>query len=296
MKTATKLLLGFAAALSMVLFACSKDEPTSPEEPNQPENPTDLDTQENPEQWGNERPHGFYFDINKVEFVLNDEGFLRFGNRGASSVYRDYVVIEKESESPSKNNRAKYGVINAPFASSPISIKGKRATPWNNVEQYVEMFSTVGIRPDSKFSADFRELIGLPVGDVKSLGFFVWDHITRMDVISKNYFNKDIPAGASMRGTTGQLENPVGIAIMTISGNWAFNRIKTGQPVIGGPGPYTFLGLREYPERDYLCSDSEIWMLGYPEKAGDYPMTFIMELESGTVLKQDFKIRFVNEE
>lgn len=282
-KTATKLLLGFVAALSMVLFACSKDEPTPSTEP-----------QENPEQWGEESPHGFYFDVNSIELAINDEGFLRFKGKRPGS-YIDSVVIRPGFI---RGSRAKQESMSEVIAKSSFTVNGKRATPWNNIDQYVKMFSSIGIRPESRFSSDFPELSNLHVGDVKYFGLFVWNKLHKVDIISHKYFNVDIPAGGSMRGLESLEDLPEinrgGAMVTTVDGNSVFDRISKGVD-IHGRSYIMNLPLGEDNDYGFISSQCNILINAFPDKAGDYPMTIIMEFESGIVLTRNFKIRYVNE-
>lgn len=292
-----------AVVLAVCLVACSKnDEPeptptpdTEQEDPNTDQgdpntNQGDQDS-EPVENWEDEKPHGFYFDLDSIILPLNEEGFLRFKD---SRGYHDSIVIEKKYGYPSKD-RSKGGAYAGVANFSSLSLTGKRATPWTNVDKYIELWRSVQFRPNSKFS-NFPELADLPVRDISRHGMLTLETLVEMDIISHNYFNKDIPAGGSMRGVYHEddLHHPVGMLYGIVDNEYFLGVIRAG-----------YTSFEHSPERRYRYVEGELKLVipsmslmlqGYPEKAGDYPMTLRMKFANGKVLTRDFKIRFVNEE
>ncbi len=286
------------AVLVVCISACSKDD-----EPQPPANPT----QENPEPWGDEMPHGFYYDLDCIDLPLNKDGYLCFTEVSSTpsgnliTYTLDSIVMKKEWGYDKSTKR--YGLLYGPATGTDFWLKGKRATPFNNVDIYKQMCRTIGVRPDSKFN-DFPELADLPVRKVfSSYRFFQLDTLVSADIITHKYFNKDCPAGSSMRRNQDRdpQDRPTYMTLNGSSGSmfldwWrhAADAQSPWMPEMPGIPLGTYTGdRREYTS--CIMPNMSLLIVGYPEKAGDYPMTIYMEFASGKTLSRDFKIRFVDE-
>ncbi len=288
-----------AAVLAVCLTACSKDD-----EPQPPVNPA----QENQEQWGDEYPHGFYFDLDCIKLPLNEDGHLCFSELTPDGKHLAYTLdsIVMDKEAGYDRSSKKYGIVCGPASVSLLTLQGKRATPFNNVEVYKKMCRTIGVRPDSKFN-NFPELADLPVRKVYAgCTFFQLDTLVSVDIITHKYFNKDCPAGSSMRGSMHHgnfTDHPTYMSLSGASGSeffdWWRNEANVNaqtprRPVMPEFGLGTYTGeWRKY--MSCIMPNMDVTIVGYPEKAGDYPMTIYMEFASGKTLSRDFKIRFVDE-
>lgn len=307
------------AVLALCLVACGKDEPTLPMEPERPENPTDPGSTEdpkdsnqddpgnqgntdgNPEFWEDENPHGFFFDVDSLQLHLNQDGFLQFRGRNPSDL-NDEIVIDKRfhyyEDSNACKQDAKYygGYFRYPMHVSHMRVAGKRATPWNNVNRYKEMFTKVHIRPESQFS-NFPELADFPLGNVQAFGIFVWDTLVYAEVITHKYFNSKIPAESLMPGDDDGSDHPVYVSLGIVHGSEIFSIMQKGPWRPGGVGPEWIVPLGNITQHNTLPKSwIQLMIAGYPEKAGDYPMTLTLKFASGRVLTRDFKVRFVNKE
>lgn len=288
------------AVLAVCLTACSKnDEPepqpnpdTEQEDPNTTSGDQSTEQEEN---WGDEKPHGFYFDIDSIYIPLTEDGFLRVWDQYHKNLC-DAIVMENRYKRPSKDNRSKGGILYGTTGErASLRLIGKKANPWVNVDKYIEMCQTIHLRPDSKFS-DFPELEGLPLGNVQLFGLMTLETLVNVDVISHKYFCAEIPAGGSMRGPEDLSQDPYVVysLLECINGEYIFKEMQKGPYVVGGPGPYSMLRMGKCNTK-YIMSSMELWFMDYPDQAGDYPMTLRMEFASGKVLTKEFKIRFVDE-
>lgn len=99
-----------------------------------------------------------------------------------------------------------------------------------------------------------------------------------------------------MRGNydSEDLMHPVGMIYGILDNDFFLSVIRSGSTSFGhSPEKFYVLGRGEKKLVDPVI---DLLLQGYPEEAGDYPMTLRMEFANGTVLTKDFKIRFVNEQ
>lgn len=279
MKTLTKILLGFVAALSMVLFACSKDEPTQAQEPDTPVIPA------HPEKdWQGELPHGFIIDAKEFIIPTSERGFIEF-------TLFDGKVLERYDEIEINWDADPYR-----FGSPKLSpgyyhqdtdflIEGEMADPFENPEEYVNLCIQHKFRWKSRFS-ETEELKGYqsPVYG----GYVCTENLTSVNVITENYFDINHPAGSSMRLIEG-----VGMSIRVIPVNFVL--LSRGY---NWNGPGYPLGLGYTYEKKAGRNPLQKVMFtvcGFPEKAGEYPMILKVAMNGGEkTWEQRFTIKFVD--
>ncbi len=278
-------------AVALCMSACNKDD-NPPTPGNQ--------TQEIPDQWGDEKEHVFYYDIDGVEVDVDENGYMLFPKRvngvpNGESV--NYMVIEKKYGYPHK--APKEFAVHGHMACSGFSFKGKRATPWNNVDVYKQMCRTIGFRPESKYN-NFEELADLPVRKMK---YGPWhmtlETVVSMDIVTHKYFDKNHPAGSSMRTVEGSDPMlPVNMFFQVFSGKRYFSSLLKNDGNYDGEPAVHELGLGQCDSgiTTYIGAFGKIYLLGYPEQAGDYPMTLYVELADGKTFSFDFKVKFIDEE
>ncbi len=307
------MLWAMVAVLTVCLTACNNDEPEpQPDEPNTEQEDPDTgqgnqDTEQE-ENWEGEKPHGFYFDLDQISLPLNDEGLLCFSETSPDHKYITYTLdsIVMEKRFGYGSSTMKHGIVWGPCNVSKLTLKGKRATPFNNVEVYKQMCRTIGVRPQSKFN-DFPELTDLPVRKVYSgYTFFQLDTLVSTDIITHKYFNKDCPAGSSMYGSLrydNYHDHPTYMSLAGASGSMFFDWWRSEynvdaeypwRPAVPDFGLGTYTG-KQLEYMRCIMPTIDVVIVGYPDEAGDYPMTIYMEFASGRTLSQDFKIRFVEE-
>lgn len=278
------------AVLLVCVSACSKEDIPQPQP--QP-NPEQV---ENPEDWGDEVPHVFYFDLDRIELNLNEDGFLMIRNTNKSyspDSYIDHIVIDSTKIAPSVTSNEKQWAVNGPLNDSYFRLKGKRATPFNNVDVYKRCCLQVAKRPDSKYN-NFPELSHLntiSMMEAPASREIAFDTVVYMDIITHKYYDANHPAGSSVRSSYAQGRR---MSVGVFFG--IFNGVEFFKSNTGYVGPYGGIDVYSLGKCNamYPGAGITVYVIGYPEAAGDYPMTLYIELASGRTLSKDFKIRFVN--
>lgn len=295
MRVITKFAVVALIAAGMGFTACSSDEPTpaptpttQPEQPGQPESGDPNTTQTNTKDWKGEVPHGFITDVTSLLLPVSENGYLMFGNT-------DRIVIDRSLEpdddrpcgAPTRSGNSWYN-------RTDIQLDGQMADPFENVETYVSLCKKFGFRPKSQFSG-FEELTGLPMPLMQ--GYFSSDQLSMVDIITEKDFDQGHPAGSSMGRVNG---SKVRMHIQIMPGSVVFSDWARGLSLSGIQRPgWNFTVSRGsldpqwagYPHRLI-----DLYIEGYPDEPGEYPMTLRMAFRNGDRVKMvetRFVIKFV---
>ncbi len=294
MKAITKVLSGAAVALMMGLCACSSDEPTPAPAP-EPDIPDVPVMPEHPDKdWKGEFPHGFITDATVIDMPINERGYLEFFHwNGTTHICEDEVVIDRtpvnQVNGNSLSGASKYAVWGGKtrLYSNYIKLDGIMADPFENKEEYIRICKQHRFRPASQFS-DFEELMGFRTPEIS--GYYSTEVLTCVDLITEKYFDRNHPAGSSMK-----LIDDVGAFINVMPAMFDFWR--RGETGMGGPGWFFGLGSTPYDPKEaaYPCCGITLMFAGFPEEAGEYPMTLKVTMNGGEkVLERKFIIKYVD--
>lgn len=280
--TKLRFLWGFAAVL--MLAGCSSDSPTPV-----PDDPPVVYPEHPDKDWEGEKAHGFITDVSVVRIPVSDRGFLlvRRGEDGWDRTV-DEIIIDPDcipdttggwSDSPRRASDTGYF-----YSSDSWVMDGRMADPFENREDYISLCKSYKFKWQSKF-ADIEELAGLASPPVKGL-YLCTEKLGMVDVYTEKYFDKNHPAGSSMR------------MISYVGMYFVFRTVDCD-----------LLAKGKFYHEDWLmaelgisyenfptmldCVDVCVW--GFPEKAGEYPMKLRMEL-NGKVVEQKFTVKYVDKQ
>lgn len=293
-----RIFLGIMGLVVAGLCSCSSDEPT-PVEPVEPDTPTQPqpetpDTPETPDQpthpqkdWQGETPHGFLVDATMIKLPIGENGFLICN--GKEEIVIDHS-LKPDDDDPISYSPRKANSDATWYNGSNIWFDGVLADPFENTDLYIQTCLRFGFRPNSQFSG-FEDLLKLPVP--RADYYFSAESITSIDVITENYFDKDHPAGSSMKQPNNMFYE-TGMAVHIMPGAPYFKMWAQGKDLqsgIQGRGVTLPLG-NVYDESwtSYPAESISLNITGFPEKAGEYPMTMIMTMNGG---KKTLEIKFV---
>lgn len=269
-------------AMGMWMGSCSSDEPAPvPAPPVYPEHPE--------KNWKGERAHGFITDVTAIRIPRSDRGFLPTGGMEGNDeivIDRDLTPIDWNDISDAPSTRGTETQYLNTF--SYLHFDGTVADPFENFETYVALCHKYNFRWKSQFS-EVEELLDLRIPArimVLEDGYMLTEKVKGFDIITEKYFDKNHPAGSSMR-----LIDKVGMSIMICGLDYrdlSFGLYSKHAPLIL---PVGVVGDEGRNVEDGI----QIALFGFPEKAGEYPMILRVTMEGDKQVRDEkFVIKFVD--
>lgn len=283
MKRFTISMATFLTVIGLNLTSCSSDEPTPTIEPDQPETPSHPQ-----KDWKGEKAHGFLLNVDNLSIPVSERGFLQHYERDNSGklVMTDEVVIEAtQNFKTEKTMTSSY-----PVTGFNLTCDGTLADPFENTEAYVTACTELGFRPKSQFS-EFAELMQLPAPEMNRV--FLLDQVTDIELITEKDFDAQHQANTSMRSY--DVDGP-GAGIWVMPGSSIFDSWKRGRSLDGISGPGYVLPISKCDAQwsTYPDAQMQLYFFGYPDKAGEYPMTLRMTFAKSGTKEFKFTVKFVS--
>lgn len=284
------------AVMAVGLPACGGEEPTpvpqQPDQPEQPDQPSQPDKPQEPDKdWKGENPHGFMLDVSNLTMPVSERGFLKRTVRNPETGQYE-EVDEVVMDAGAFKAGQKMMMTSQPFANFNLTCEGTLADPFENVEDYIATCTRLGFRPKSQFS-DFEALMKLPTPEMDRI--YLMDEVTSIEIITEKSFDAGHPAGSSMIRVG--VDGP-GIGIWVMPGKPQFDMWKRGQSLDGYGGSGYILNMGACDRQWSTCPGVEMsmYIFGYPQQAGEYPMTLIMTFASSGTKEFKFTVKYVDKQ
>lgn len=93
-------------------------------------------------------------------------------------------------------------------------------------------------------------------------------------------------------------DHPVSMFFSVFAGKLYFKSLLKNNGDYDGDPPIYNIGLGDCNQNitTYIGATGSLYVVGYPEEAGDYPMTLYVELANGKKFSFDFKVKYIDEE